>query len=462
MQKKEGNKFMIISTYHIAKRQTSNNTILLPKSITLSRSITNISFGTTVIPCKFTTTNTLTDTISIPTTLFDTLHIPFETKSPIFLDDDTLHIGPLIGIFTAGFTNSTSQPIGGRSSFFADLLSLHSIPAYTFVFGAHSIKWSEGMIRGHFYIENHWKEYNIPFPHVVYDRLPNRKTENHIRIQRIKNRIQQEYMIPWFNPGFFNKWDIYKKLEPNKKVKAYLPETSLFTSFERIEKMLAHHQHLYIKPTNGSLGSRVYQIRYEREEEAYFCRFYAKDKKKLHKYRTLEQLVNHLFKKQHLHDFIVQQGISLLRFNQQPLDFRVHTNKGRDGKWKMSAIAAKVASQGSMTTHVNFGGEVKSLEELFTEPQQRSDIYEKILHAALLLSEAIDEAVDGYIGEIGFDIGVDTNHHVWLFEANSKPGRTIFSHPSLKKYDTLTKDLFLSYATYLTEKVIQDPADLYS
>lgn len=30
------------------------------------------------------------------------------------------------------------------------------------------------------------------------------------------------------------------------------------------------------------------------------------------------------------------------------------------------------------------------------------------------------------------DMGLDTNHHVWLFEVNAKPGRHIFYHPYLR------------------------------
>ena len=62
------------------------------------------------------------------------------------------------------------------------------------------------------------------------------------------------------------------------------------------------------------------------------------------------------------------------------------------------------------------------------------------------LAVAIEKHLDGIIGEIGFDFGIDTNGNVWLFEANSKPGRSIFSHPGLKDSDVLTRKLTLSYA----------------
>ncbi|MEK1830725.1 YheC/YheD family protein [Priestia megaterium] len=38
----------------------------------------------------------------------------------------------------------------------------------------------------------------------------------------------------------------------------------------------------------------------------------------------------------------------------------------------------------------------------------------------------LEQELNGLIGELGFDFGVDYQGNVWLFEANSKPGRSIF------------------------------------
>ena len=40
--------------------------------------------------------------------------------------------------------------------------------------------------------------------------------------------------------------------------------------------------------------------------------------------------------------------------------------------------------------------------------------------------------MSGHIGEIGFDLGIDQTGAIWMFEANSRPGREIFQHVSLK------------------------------
>jgi hypothetical protein len=448
--------------YSIAAGEREPDKVFVPYTFNHIESLRSIAFGTRLIECEILPDYMSHNTITIGKDLFKELCIPFESKVHAFTKDGTFFIGPLIGIFTAGFTESNLRPVGDRSMFFANLLTANqSFKAYSFVFGSHNINWQEGTITGYFYNENRWCQHDVPFPHVVYDRLPNRKTENHRAIMRVKQRLQKEYLIPWFNPGFFNKWDIYQLLKNESAVNTYLPETHLFTNFEKIELMLSKHGHVYVKPMNGSLGSGIYQIFYSFEENVYYCRYRDNEENKLRKYQTLEKLINHLLGDRELHTFIVQQGISLKRVNQQPVDFRIHTNKNIQGNWQLSAIAAKVAGQGSMTTHINNGGDVKTLEEIFPDYSEREQVKEKLVEATLLLSEYIDKKVDGHIGEIGFDIGLDKNGKVWLFEANSKPGRSIFDYPKLKESDRLTKELFLAYALHLTEKSLLQPDELF-
>lgn len=117
----------------------------------------------------------------------------------------------------------------------------------------------------------------------------------------------------------------------------------------------------------------------------------------------------------------------------------------------VSAIVAKIAGKGSLTTHVNSGGDTKLLQELFPDSTKQIQIENKLKHTALQISYALDEQVTGNIGEIGFDIGLDTQENPWLFEANSKPGRTVFQDAKLKEQSELTRQLFYEYAIYLTE-----------
>ena len=451
-----------MNPFPLSINKEAKNTIFLPKEYAALSSIRYLSFGTTCIECKVKVLKDEKQGISLSEDLYEQLKIPYTGSTHLIQHEDTIYLGPLVGIFTAGFTKSMLRPIGERSLFFAKLLAVEkAVGAYPFIFGAHQINWDQGTINGLFYLKDGWKNIEVPFPNVVYDRLPNRRTENHQDLKKVKQKLNEEYLIPWFNPGFFNKWEIHQLLLNDSVVNKYLPETHLNPSLSLIEDMLAKYQHVYLKPANGSLGLGVFQILYSREEEVYYCRFKNDDNlNKLQKYSSLESLMKYVFRSKKLEDYIVQQGVSLIRIDHKTVDFRVHTNKNKNGEWQVSVIAGKISGRGSVTTHLNSGGVVKTVDELYTNKAECKDIIKKLNEVSLLISKAIDIYVKGPIGEIGFDLGIDKSGRVWLFEANSKPGRSIFSHPRLKESDLLTRSLSLQYAVHLTEKTIKSPVEV--
>ncbi|WP_110928986.1 YheC/YheD family endospore coat-associated protein [Bacillus massiliglaciei] len=385
-----------------------------------------------------------------------------ENNTPLhlFVHERRLHLGPLVGIFSSGFTGIENKPVGERSGFFANLLALKKTTGcIPYLFGEQHINWEDETIRGHVFLDGKWAIETFPFPNAVYDRLPNRKTENKDAMQEIKRKFQKDYVIPWYNPGFFNKWDVHERLAADPGAKPFLPETRPFDSFSSIETMLSEYRQVYIKPINGSLGLGIHQIVYDSKEHWYYCRYKnEKNENKLQRFPSLESLMNHVFKGSPLDNFIVQQGIPLLKYEKRSVDFRVHTNKDSDGNWQISAIAAKVAGPGSVTTHVKNGGTIKTLAELFPAEEEAQLAEKKLSEAALILSKSLEERMEGIIAEIGFDLALDKDQHVWMFEANSKPGRSIFSHPKLKEFEALTRKLSIGYAIYLTEQSIAGTA----
>ncbi|MCA1056496.1 YheC/YheD family protein [Rossellomorea aquimaris] len=401
--------------------------------------------------------------IGVSTALARELKLPDKVSSlSLFMKDESLYLGVLIGIFTSGFTTFTLSPIGERSYFFRKLLSVQSsLGVIPFIFGERHIDWESGLIKGFFHFGEGWETLNVPFPNVIYDRLPNRRSEKRKTYKEIKERLQREYGIPWYNPGFFNKLDLFERLESDGSVSRYLPETHSFQSFDEIERMLAQYKHVYIKPKNGSLGNGIHKLTFDRGAEDYYCRYRDKDgKNRLVRFSSLERLMNSVFKNRSLDHFLIQQGISLVTEDSRPLDFRVHTNKDDEGNWQVSALAGKVAGIGSVTSHANNGGVVKSLSELFPDPARKDEVEESLKNAALELSSAIERNMEGYIGEIGFDLGMDEDGMIWMFEANSKPGRAIFSHPELKSFDILTRKLALSFGVFLSQHALNHPEEM--
>lgn len=381
----------------------------------------------------------------------------------LFFHDDTLYIGPLLGIFTAGFTDSPVRPIGARTVFFSRLLSVKkTVGIHAFVFGEKHINWEKGTIAGLFCFDDYWKVMEVPFPNVIYDRLPNRHYEKKDTYIDVKNRLQKEYLIPWYNPGFFNKLDVFERLAKHPEAKEFLPDTRPADSVHLIDRMLSEYGHVYLKPVNGSGGEGIHQFIYDRSENMYYCRYQDRGENRLIRSASLEGLYSHIFERRRPGKMLVQQGINLLRIGQRPVDFRIHTNKDHTGKWQVSAMAVKIARRGSATTHIRHGGSIKTIKEIFQSNQEQEKIAAKLAEACLTLSKALEEVMDGIIAEIGFDIGMDRDGNVWLFEANSKPGRAIFKHPGLRKFDILTRKLSLAYSIYLTEQSIARPEEIYS
>lgn len=417
-----------------------------------------IQFGTKEVSCSIYSNKELSfQECAFSELAWNQLYFPYPLKLTLEYDgQEKLYLGPIIGIFTAGFTGSILRPAGERSFLFAKYIHAASLTgALAVIFGSHHINWEEGTMEAYSFTKAGWKKIIVPLPNVIYDRLPNRRTEAHPDYIHVREKFNRDYEIPWFNPGFFDKSEIYNRLIDVEEVNQHLPKTITSPTTEEIKAFIHEYKHVYIKPKNGSLGLGIHQIHYDEGEGFYYCRFRDKVRNRLRRYSNLNRLLKTQFPTGFEH-LVVQKGIALLKYQNNPIDFRIHTNKDEQGIWRISALAAKIAGPGSVTTHVKSGGHVKSVQEIWEDLDLDKALLGELKRTVLLLSKAIDKTTNGNVGEIGFDLGIDLNGHIWMFEANSKPGRTIFSHPKLKREDQLTRKMPMSYAAYLYQTVIQE------
>lgn len=450
----------MVKYYPIEKIDKTEDILYYPKELNFPQ-IKTICFGSLSTDGVAISHRTNKKRISISQSLWEKLHIPdIPLKLHLFEKDGVLLIGPIVGIFTAGFTSFPHSILGDRTYFFSKILSIHDkVGVLPIVFGIQHLDLENGLVNGYFYQNNEWKQIKVPIPNVIYDRLPNRKIERLTKIQDFKSKMASDYLIPWYNPGFFNKLDVYSKLRRSLTTKSYIPAYNQFSK-ENLENMLDNYHHLYMKPNHGSLGNGVVQIK--KVNDSYICRFRdEKEQNRLFSFNSFQSLYKYLNNIKKDTEYILQQGISLMKMNKANADFRVHTNKGIDGKWYVSAIGCKIGAFGSATTHVLSGGSIQTYEEIFPEELDRKEKLAKLMETTILLSEELERYYDGMLAEIGFDIGMDTEGNLWLFEANSKPGRAIFRHPKLRKYERLTQKLVLSYSIHLTEKVLKEPEKLF-
>lgn len=361
-----------------------------------------------------------------------------------------VQLGPLVGILTNASSANPSQPFGSRSVLLKDYIRPGSKRSFYFAFMPSGVNWSNETVVGYFPTEGGWVRKTVPLPDVIYNRLASRKAEKSSSMEHFKERLVRRG-IPLFNWSFFDKSDVYDLLDGEKEAIKYVPESHLNPSPERIREMLEKHRFVYLKPTGGSLGIGIYRLTYH-PKRGYFARFRRGGKNVLYRFPQFSGLINLLYARSgRLRNYVVQQGIRLIEIDNCPIDFRFHLHKNGQNQWVVAGIGAKKAGKGSVTTHVKNGGQIMTPEQVLDRVfQSRADeILQNAKQTAIQLAEAIERNSPHLLGELGFDLGIDQNEQIWMFEANSKPGRSIFKHPSLKSQGKTSLGLIFEHSMYL-------------
>ncbi|SFX60063.1 YheC/D like ATP-grasp [Thermoactinomyces sp. DSM 45891] len=393
--------------------------------------------------------------INVSRSLAQSLSLPFSGKLLVTFQDRRLRIGPVIGILTTGFTGNDNKPFGTRSRLFSYFTSAGSaLYPCMYVFTPNMIDWQRKVIQGWHYQNSSWSKKTFPFPDVIHERSPNRKAETIYSIGSTVNRLRNTAKIPIFNQGFFNKWTIHQHLSSTPKANPYIPETVLAPSLPTLQRMLDQYSMVYLKPARGSLGLGIFKVT-RHPQKGYNCRFNQGKKSFVHRFPSLSKLITHFFGRGggRFQGYLAQQGIHLIKVKDNPVDFRVHLHKDYTGKWKVVAVGSKAAGSGSVTTHMRTGGTVIPTEDLFrvTFGDDSQRIKNQLEKASITIAESLEKQLQEPLGELGLDMGIDQNRKIWMFESNSKPGRHIFLHPSLKDAGRKSARCITEYSLKLAE-----------
>lgn len=382
--------------------------------------------------------------------VWNELLIPHGGPVHLRASGNTLSLGPVVGILTTGRTRRPQQPFGLRSAFFRHLLAVApEMGCFYYVFTPLDIDWENRRVRASSWRGGQWHTGWAPLPDVVYDRVPNRTAEALKTVQQAKHGLHA-LAIPIFNPGFFHKWEVHQRLLRFADIRPLLPETVFMPTAEDIARLLRAHSSVYFKPAGGSLGLGIYQfLRHPRM--GLLVRFRRGEKNVLYRFSSVAEALRRLGLIPRLPRYIAQQGINLITYQGRPVDFRVHAHKTRTDQWMVVAIGAKMAGPGCITTHLRTGGTLMEAQTALraTFGEQAKHILTRIEQAALRLARALETSFAAPVGELGFDLGVDRAGGVWMFEANAKPGRSVFHHPSMREADRLSRKAILDYALFL-------------
>lgn len=362
--------------------------------------------------------------------------------------NESIKIGPLIGIMTVGFGSVFR---GNRENFKDIFLAGKKLGALVFVFTPANINWEKNSVRGFIYDEKQevWAESEFPFPHVVYNRVPTRKEERKDEVSTALTKISTMPGVTLFNLHFFNKQSLFTSLGKLEQMQQFLPETKKLDTLNRLRSFCSRYPLVYLKPVTGKAGKGIMRLE-QKNNYWQLRRVYARTSITRH-FQTVEEAWSYVEKHLKKKKYIIQQGISLACYKGRPFDVRVLVQKNGNGNWSVTGIGIRQAGPRSITTHVPRGGSIQSPARVFNQlfGEHASIIFSNIEEAALTVAHSLADEI-GCLAEMSMDLGLTNDGKLWFFEANAKPEK--FDEPGIRQSSLNTLIQYAQYVSRLQTK----------
>nr|WP_280521343.1 YheC/YheD family protein [Paenibacillus mangrovi] len=205
-------------------------------------------------------------------------------------------------------------------------------------------------------------------------------------------------------------------------LRRYLPKTRWMTA-SRTLRMLKAYPSVFIKPNHGSGGGGI--IRAKRLSRGYEVRSGSSQKivgrsrsalKAIHSYRSSR------------HQYLVQKGLRLAKYHGVIFDIRIYMQKPKH-TWMIAGMVARVAAPHKFVTNYHKGGHAAPLHRvlfsLFHHDQAKAKAcLRKIEKLSMIIAKTLNKRYP--LRELGVDLAIDEDGHIWIIEANSRPGHMLF------------------------------------
>lgn len=273
-----------------------------------------------------------------------------------------------------------------------------------------------------------WERRTFPLPDLIYDRSFFAKRSDFERHRMALVRMARLKPVSCLGCGLKSKWDVLQSLRCDPLLRPFLPQTGKLLDSTTLIKWLAKWGRVFIKPQGGSQGKGTAAI-IRLAGEGYLVR--ARDLRNQpveQQFSGTEQLTAWVREWCGTRRFLIQPYLSLRTSAGVAFDIRALVQKNGHGLWELTGMAVRKGRAGSITSNLHGGGSAYELQP-FLAGQFGREQGERIAAELRVLAKRIPpvlERFNGRLAELGLDFGVDQEGHVWIIEANSKPGRKAF------------------------------------
>ncbi|UHA72421.1 YheC/YheD family endospore coat-associated protein [Paenibacillus sp. 481] len=341
----------------------------------------------------------------------------------------TLCLGPLVGVMISRDRPDTpDKPFGQITLFCKELVdACQAHGAVACFFTPEQILDQYSGVQGWVYANGCWQKATMPIPDVINNRLPSRKIENKPSVQHFMKEVKLRHKTHIFNEKFLDKTEVFDALQPDVQLQKYLPESHLLRSFTTLKTMCARYNTVFLKPARGSLGKGIVRVS-KLPDNTYQAMYSTVNGTRRQSFSSLLKLFSSLSGKMKTNSYQIQQGLTLIENEKRPVDFRALVQKNATGKWTITSIVARVASNQHFVSNLARGGTLSTVKEAITSSElssdSRTDIYVRLQRAALDIARGVETYIPLHFGELGIDLAVDEHGRVWLLEVNSKPSKS--------------------------------------
>lgn len=383
--------------------------------------------------------------------------IDYIEKNQIESKSEYKSSNPIVGLFTNTYVIGRLDRNRATAKMVNIAKAAQKSGVVLFFFSVDDVNWYDKSISGIVYVQNidKWERKKLPFPDILYDRgggftVGCRQKAKHIRAQLKK----VPEIITVNSTHYFDKWQLYSRLSRHPEMKKYLPRTVLYRNDTKsLETMLNRYGVVYIKKCLGSNGCGV--MRVIKQSDAQFDYSFVSSKVEKESAATLENIIIAAGKLRSRGRLIIQQGIDVIKYNGNMVDIRVLAQKGIDGKWQITCMPVRFASNESPITSTRSGSNVYTFDRAFEKILKFDKEHIENIKAGIkeLVAVALNtvETEYGNYGELGIDVSLDTNGKLWFIEANAKPAKdTVLIAGNEDDIDKAYRTVF-EYTKYLKE-----------
>jgi glutathione synthase/RimK-type ligase-like ATP-grasp enzyme len=315
----------------------------------------------------------------------------------------------------------------GESGFFKELSILgREKGIFVFVFSPRQLDVHSQKVIGYSYdpVLRKWKKSSFPLPDLIYDRC---FYDGPAHFKSYQPYIKQLKMmqVPFMGYGLKGKWEVHEIIENIETLRSYVPKSVVVTKLSAILAELEQYP-IILKPIAGSQGKSIYKLEFSGQGTLISGRDH--NNRMFQERIPTQHLPEWLKRKIAPKRYLMQPYLNLTTNDGRAFDIRSLVQKGRDSAWSLTGMAARCGKKDSLTSNLHGGGDVYPalafLCKQFGDEQGRT-IHDQLQKLSIQICSALEEK-HGRLVEVGVDFGVDRDQNIWLLEANSKPGRSVF------------------------------------